>query len=424
MVFAEGDLLGYAVTTALYAIVYMALCAAFRAFKGIEYRIMETFLSQVLSLAIAGVLLYLEICTVGRGFLPILPGFLALAAQTLYALAWAVALKRTSLRLIRPERLLLLAGDRKGIGAFLKKLKKRRSAYAVARVMDIDAVPRDRDTLFAAYDGVIFYETTPEQRMTMLLRLIEMRKAIFLTPGLQEITLEGFGARHIVDTPLLKYEYRAERFWYNLVKRVMDLAVSAVLLAVLSPLMALTAVLIHAEDGGPVLFRQKRVTKGGKVFTILKFRSMVVDAEKHGAQPYVDGDPRVTKIGRLIRRIRFDESPQLWNVLRGEMTLVGPRPERVEHVEKYTAELPEFSQRLRVKGGLTGYAQIYGKYNTTAYDKLRLDLLYIERQSLRLDLQLLLLTLKVLFAADSTEGFHGPEEEAARRDGGTRAKKE
>lgn len=130
-----------------------------------------------------------------------------------------------------------------------------------------------------------------------------------------------------------------------------------------------------------------------------------MDAEKDGAQLCRVGDSRITRVGAVIRRFRIDEIPQLLNVLKGDMTLVGPRPERVENVEKYTEELPQFAYRLQVKSGLTGYAQLYGKYNTSAYDKLRLDLIYIENRSLILDLKLIMLTLKILFIPESTEGF-------------------
>ena len=133
---------------------------------------------------------------------------------------------------------------------------------------------------------------------------------------------------------------------------------------------------------------------------------MIVDAEKNGAViPCKNGDPRITRVGRFIRKTRLDELPQLLNILKGDMSIVGPRPERVEHVEKYTAELPEFISRLQVRGGLTGYAQVYGKYNTSAEDKLKLDLMYIENMSLWMDLKLVFLTVKIMFIPESTEGF-------------------
>ena len=133
---------------------------------------------------------------------------------------------------------------------------------------------------------------------------------------------------------------------------------------------------------------------------------MVVDAERDGLSvPAGEKDPRITPVGRILRATRMDELPQLFNILAGDMSLVGPRPERVEHVEAYTKEIPEFAYRLKVRGGLTGYAQLYGKYNTSAYDKLQLDLMYLESYSLLLDFRLILMTLKVLFLKESTEGF-------------------
>jgi Sugar transferases involved in lipopolysaccharide synthesis len=189
-------------------------------------------------------------------------------------------------------------------------------------------------------------------------------------------------------------------------KRIWDIIFATFLLILFSPIMLVTAVAIKVEDHGTILFKQKRVGGGGKVFNILKFRSMCMDAEKDGKpRPAVEGDPRITKVGRFIRKTRIDELPQLFNIFKGDLSLVGPRPERVEHVELYTKEIPEFSYRLRVPAGLTGYAQIYGKYNTSAKDKLLLDLLYIEQQSFIMDAKMVFLTIKTVFTPESTEGF-------------------
>ena len=162
-----------------------------------------------------------------------------------------------------------------------------------------------------------------------------------------------------------------------------NMLVSGVALVVLSPLMLVTAIAIKS-DGGPALYKQVRLTKDGRKFKILKFRSMRVDAEKYSGAVLSAGehDPRITKVGRVIRACRLDELPQLINILKGDMSLVGPRPERPEIAAEYEKELPEFSLRLQVKAGLTGYAQVYGKYNTTPYDKLLMDLTYIAKPSL------------------------------------------
>ena len=167
--------------------------------------------------------------------------------------------------------------------------------------------------------------------------------------------------------------------------------------------MLITALAIKISDGGPVLYRQVRCTKNASEFQILKFRSMVVDAEEKGkAVLATENDPRITKVGRIIRKCRIDELPQLINVLKGDMSFVGPRPERPEFIKKYMEDMPEFSYRMKIRAGITGYAQLYGKYNTKPYDKLKLDLYYIEQFSIGLDIKLMILTIKILF----TKGEH------------------
>ena len=189
------------------------------------------------------------------------------------------------------------------------------------------------------------------------------------------------------------------------IKRLADILISAIALIVLSPVLAIVALLIKLYDGGPVLFRQDRYTRNNEIFTLVKFRSMIVDAEKDGAQFTVPGDKRITPIGKFIRATRIDELPQLINVLKGDMSIVGPRAERLENADAYTEMMPEFRYRTKVKAGLTGYAQVYGKYNTSFEDKVRMDLYYIENYSLFMDFKLLLYTIKVIFMKESTEGF-------------------
>ena len=195
-------------------------------------------------------------------------------------------------------------------------------------------------------------------------------------------------------------------FGQRFAKRAMDIILSGLALIVFSPIFLITALAIKIEDHGPVFFKQERVTKNGKHFMILKFRSMIVDAEKDGRpHPAGEKDDRITKVGNIIRACRVDELPQLFNIFAGDMSIVGPRPERYEHVIKYTQDIPEFKFREKVKGGLTGYAQVYGKYNTSALDKLKLDLTYIANYSVLLDFQIIFETIKILFQKESTEGF-------------------
>jgi lipopolysaccharide/colanic/teichoic acid biosynthesis glycosyltransferase len=220
---------------------------------------------------------------------------------------------------------------------------------------------------------------------------------------------------HIFDTPFMLTKGYAltfdQRFW----KRFLDLVITVPLFVLASPFMLLTAAAIKIYDRGPVLYHQKRCTKDEREFEIFKFRSMVVDAEQDGEAVLArENDERITPVGRFIRRTRLDELPQLYHVLTGEMSLVGPRPERPEIIAQYKEEMPEFAFRTRVKAGVTGFAQIYGKYNTIPYDKLKLDLFYIENYSLWMDVKLILMTIKTLFKKEASEGIREDQLTAVR----------
>ena len=238
----------------------------------------------------------------------------------------------------------------------------------------------------------------------------EKELRVFLVPELSDIQMRSMRMMHILDTPLLMYEEFKLHKRELLIKRLCDILLSASALLLTSPLFFIIAVAIKIEDKGPVFFFQERCTKNLRIFKMAKFRSMKPGSDKLGPIPATELDSRITRVGKVIRAMRLDELPQLWNILKGDMSIVGPRPERVEYVNAYTKELPEFALRSRMQGGLTGYAQVYGKYNTSPYDKLVMDLNYIENWSLLLDVKLILLTIKVCLKKESTEGF---EEETA-----------
>ena len=248
-------------------------------------------------------------------------------------------------------------------------------------------------------------EIALRRRAAYMEQCLEHRKVFFFVPEFADIICRGCTVKNFLDTPLMRYDYSYEKRRSYVVKRACDIVFSLLFLILLSPVMLAAALAVHLEDGGPVFYRQERVTLGGRTFSIWKFRSMVVDAERFGAVPATENDPRITRVGRLLRKTRIDELPQVINILLGHMSFVGPRPERILHVALYEQQVPEFKYRLRVKGGLTGYAQVYGKYNTSPEDKLKLDMLYIENQSLLLDFKLVMLTIKIMFRPESTEGF-------------------
>ena len=227
----------------------------------------------------------------------------------------------------------------------------------------------------------------------------------YFAPHIGDVIM--LGAKHETHTsvPFLLVKQSSPTPEYLLVKRAFDILVSLIAIVLFSPLMLITGIMIKLYDGGPVFYKQVRLTIDRKEFKIVKFRSMRVDAERDGiARLSTENDNRITPIGRVIRAIRFDELPQLFNILKGDMTIVGPRPERPEIAEQYEEYMPEFALRLQVKAGLTGFAQVYGKYNTDPYDKLQFDLMYINKMGVIEDLRLMFMTVKTLFTKESTSG--------------------
>ncbi|MBQ8031879.1 MAG: sugar transferase, partial [Butyrivibrio sp.] len=271
------------------------------------------------------------------------------------------------------------------------------------------SVSEGLDKIFAEledYEAVLINDIPSELKNDILKECFRIGKRVYFTPKISDIIGKNSEDINLFDTPLYLCRNNGISKSQLFAKRVFDIVLSLVALIITSPILLITALAIKIEDGGPVFFRQDRVTIGGKVFSILKFRSMIVDAEKDGRpHPAGEADDRITKVGHIIRPTRIDELPQILNILKGDMSIVGPRPERVEHVEKYTRDIPEFVFRLKVKGGLTGEAQVFGKYNTSPLSKLKMDLFYITNYSILLDLQILFETVKILVQKESTEGF-------------------
>lgn len=401
---------GAVISVLIYIVVYLAFGKLYHAFKIGTYRTAEIIFSQLLAFGIADFCLYLVSSLIHRGFVNILPGIAAVLAQLIGSTMLVLLVKHYFTRFVPPQRTLIVYGNNQAnelikasVDEFAEKLGRKLShMFRIDELCEDSLTIRELVEKAERYETIILYNVEEEVRVQLLALCVERGKNVYLTPRIEDILLTNFENRHMIDTPLLKT--RNENREYT-GKRILDVAISALLLLLFSPFMIIIAICIKLEDGGDIFYRQKRVTMNGRCFEILKFRSMIQDAEKMGFKPCTSNDDRITRVGKVIRATRLDETPQLINILRGDMSIVGPRPERVEHVEKYTSELPEFSYRLRVRGGLTGYAQIYGKYNTSAEDKLKMDLMYIERQSLILDLKLIFLTVKIMFIPENTEGF-------------------
>lgn len=253
-------------------------------------------------------------------------------------------------------------------------------------------------------DTVFIYDVPIVERTEIIEFCYRHMINIYFNPEIPDIVEINSKNVIIDDISLISAPVKELSFEQRVIKRLMDIVVSMAALIILSPLFLICALAIKICDGGKVIFKQQRATKDGKIFSVYKFRTMKEDAGVYSA---TQDDDRITPVGKILRKYRLDEIPQMLNILRGEMSLVGPRPEMLKNIYMYTQEVPEFEYRLRVKAGLTGYAQIAGKYNTTPKYKLILDLMYIEKYSVMKDIKLILQTLIVFFKPDSTEGFSG-----------------
>ena len=395
----------------LYALFLNSECTMF----GQLHRV-DLIMGQVISICLVNVVTYFQLCLIGNAVLSPSPILALTGAEIIIAIVLIFAYTSLYHRLYAPHDMLLIYGHRRGVELKIK-MDTRRDKYNISGLISadegFDAIVRE----IPKYDAVILNDVPAQMRNDLLKFCYRYRVRTYVAPKLTDIMLRGARNITLFDTPLLLVKGTGLTPAERVAKRTMDIVISALVLLVLSPLMLLVAAAIKLEDGGPVFFRQKRLTRNGREFDILKFRSMVVDAEKYaGAVLATDNDPRITRVGRIIRPFRIDELPQLLNILKGDMSIVGPRPERKVIADEYCKEIPEFAYRLKVRGGLTGYAQIYGKYNTSAYDKLRLDLMYIENYSLMLDIKLMILTLRILFSKESTEGVDKAKENQRRAD--------
>lgn len=394
-------------------VMMIAFYAAFLAvflyfFDGFKFGIHKTSsmaISQVLSVLATNTVVYLQIVLMATKFITVIPMIKVAVIDLLFAI-FMTFLGNFVFRRCFPARKMLLIYEDYEPSEFIKKVASRRDKYIIDRVVNVSEGLEKVEEIIETSEGVIIYDVHSEMRNKILKFCFKHDIRTYTTTKVSDVLVRGAERLHLFDTPLLLYRNTGLTIEQRFFKRLIDIVVSFIMLILTSPLLLISAIAIKLYDGGPVFFRQARSTINGKVFYIHKFRSMIVDAEKDNkSHPATEKDPRITPVGRILRASRLDELPQLIDILVGDMSLVGPRPERVEHTEKYTNMIPEFEYRLKVRGGLTGYAQLYGKYNTSPYDKLQLDLIYIQNYSLLLDIQLILMTVKIMFMKESTEGF-------------------
>lgn len=388
-----------------YMIVCFYFCQKLDCFRVSLYHVRDIIFGQVLAALITDVCIYVIIWMLSVDRPSLLPGILAWLAQCTVGLIWPFVLYASYFRTHPPLKTIVIYDERMGIENLIHSygLDKR---FSIEEVHPAGEILGDMDRL-SNYQAAFLFGVTPLERNRILKYAVAHSIKLYMIPETADLMMRGSEQIHMLHLPILRVQRYRPSTEYRVVKRLCDVVLSASALLLLSPVLLLTALAVHS-DGGPVLYRQKRLTKDGKIFEMLKFRSMIVDAEKYSGAVRSAGkdDPRITRVGRVIRALHIDELPQLWNIFKGDMSIVGPRPERPEIAAEIEKELPEFAFRLQVKAGLTGYAQVYGKYNTTFYDKLLMDLMYISHASILEDLTIMLATLRILTDQDSTQGVN------------------
>ncbi len=395
------------------ALLYTFFCQLYEGFSAYLLRKGELVYSQSLSALMSNFLMYFICFLLTKRFPSVWPLLLVFLAQILLSFLWVCVAQAIYRVCFSPLATVLIHSGHSDPDKLRRRYQLDKT-FLISDTLDIRDCLRNGFAPLEGMQAVLVCGLYGRERDELFEYCLLHRLTVYLLPGIGDIMIKSAGTAHLAHTQLLRLEGAGPSPEYLTLKRGFDVAASLLALLLLSPILLFTALAIKLYDGGPVLYKQSRLTKDGRVFSILKFRSMRVDAEKDGVARLSTGrnDARITPVGRFIRSTRIDELPQLLNILKGDMSIVGPRPERPEIAARYEKNLPEFSLRLLVKAGLTGYAQVYGQYNSSPFEKLQMDLMYIANAGIVEDLRIMMATVKILFMAESTEGVQAGQETA------------
>lgn len=371
----------------------------------------DIIISHVLAVIMSNAVEYFIVVLAVRNYVLVYPLIAMTAAEIIFAIVWTLLVRNLYQRLYPPRKMLVIYGNYPP-DDLIEKINSRKDKYNICASVSYTVGYVKLYTMAKQYEAVVLSDLPSDARNQITKYCYQESIRTYVTPKISDILLSAADDIHLFDSPLLLLRNEGLSIDQRFFKRIEDIVFSLVGIILTSPLMLIIALCIKLYDGGPVFFKQPRYTRDNKVFMVLKFRSMSV--HEVDSKITKKGDARVTPVGRVIRAAHVDELPQLFNILKGDMALVGPRPEWKTVVDQYIEVVPEFALRTKVKAGLTGYAQVYGKYSTTPYDKVRLDIKYIENYSLWLDLKLILLTVKILFKRDKTEGVDTNQSNALR----------
>lgn len=400
----------------IYCLLITLFFKAYGGFKLGYLKKTDMLFSQLISMFCVNAVTFFMISLIGRHFMDAVPLILLTFVDFGFISIWTAITGKLYFIIYPPRKLIILYGSRQA-AALVMKMSQRVDKYMICESVSITEESEKIKEQLLKYEGVIICDIPAEMRNDYIKFCFEKSIRAYIAPKISDIIIRGADDIRLFDTPLLLCRNYGLDFEQRFIKRAFDIIFSLIAIIPAFPFMTVSAIAVKLYDGGPVIYKQKRLTEEGREFYVYKFRSMIVDAEKDGKPKLAsDEDSRITHVGKILRKFRLDELPQIFNILKGDMSVVGPRPERPELTEEYKKQMPEFEYRLKVKAGLTGYAQVTGVYDTSPYDKLKMDLMYIENYSIRLDIQIILMTLKTMLFpgktnAETEEGILGSRKE-------------
>lgn len=415
----DKHLTPYILFTLIFFVADIWLVRVYNSFEIGGRKVYELIYSLTLSNVVASGIMYI----VQAAFLHKIPNLLMLlglfALEFIWNAMWVMAANKIYFKIYKAKKTVVIYRSESD----LDKLSEISSLSNKFEVIKYIENPKEIHSLIEEIgecEAVFIAGVEATLRNGIIKYCVEKKIPAYIEPKIGDILMSGAKHMQMFSVPVLRVRHAAPDPFYLFMKRAIDIVLSLIGIIVTSPIMLVMAITIKAYDGGPVFYKQTRLTKDGKEFQLIKFRTMRVDAEKDGvARLASEDDDRILPVMRIARKLRFDEFGNFFNILKGDMTIVGPRPERPEIAKQYEETLPAFALRLQVKAGLTGYAQIYGKYNTEPYDKLQMDLMYINDMSLSCDVGLMFATVKILFMPESTEGIKNGQVTASRDSGET-----
>ncbi|NNJ32989.1 exopolysaccharide biosynthesis polyprenyl glycosylphosphotransferase [Lacrimispora defluvii] len=389
----------------LYGILLVLFISIYGGFKVGYLKKGNLIYSQILAVIFTNVFTYFHIAALDKHFLNPIHLIKMTLLDLLVIVSWTLIFQWIYGKLFPPRKMLLISGKRSDYH-LVEKINSREDKYEICKKVNIELGTLLLQEEILKYDGIIIGDIDSHERNILLKYCFANSIRTYCVPKISDVLLKSSVELNLFDSPLFLSRNEGLTFEQLFFKRMVDIIGALFGIVISAPLLITIVLLIKITDKGPAFFKQERLTRDDKIFYIYKFRTMIQRAEQDGIPRLAEeGDPRIIPVGHFLRRLRLDELPQLFNILKGDMSLVGPRPERPELVKDILEDIPEFAYRTKVKAGLTGYAQIYGKYNTTSYDKLKLDLTYIQNYSMLLDLKLIFMTPKIMFIKESTEGI-------------------